>query len=237
MDRILKYFPLIIACLALGVAGAHAGQTLEWGGAALFDDVDSAGNALNDTTFTFALGTFGDQNTWAPTAANVDDWASHWKEIDRVGVYDPVFKYITGSHVLNDNVTFAVGEQAYIWIYNAEAGDAPLTPDPVDPGPGAEWGLYTNLNGAAWTIPDAAATPDTWEWRFSVADTAVFGGLEQHDSGGTTTGELIGAGVRTFVPSGQYEVQTYTFAGSIPEPSVVLLSGIALAFAGCRRRR
>ena len=237
MARFPKIIPIAVASLGLTVAGARAGQTLDWGGAALTDDFDSAGNALNDATYTFALGTFGDQGIWSPSAANVDDWAGHWKEIDRVDVYHSTFKYITGSYLLDDNLSFAKGEQAYIWIYNAEAGDAPLTPDPVDPGPAAEWGLYTNLNGAAWAIPDAAAAPDTWGWRFSVADTAVFGGIEQHDSGGAPTGELIGAGERTFVPSGQYEVQTYTFPPPVPEPSVALLGGLALAFAGCRRRR
>ena len=162
MAHHFKFLISAVASLGLTVAGAGAGQTLDWGGATLLDDFDSAGNALNDTTYTFALGTFGDQDIWSPTAANVDDWASHWMEINQADGYSSPANYTASRYQLENNLTFARGEQAYIWIYNA-----------AEPGPTAEWGLYTNLNGAAWKIPDAADDLEKFDWRFSVADTAV----------------------------------------------------------------
>lgn len=210
-------FAITVAVLPYTAQAAH---TIQWGGAIGLEDYTSNGGTLSNATFSFELGTFG--SSFSPDISNATDWALNWKTLDS-GPYNDVFNYLTSSVILVDNSTFAIGEHAYIWIYNS-----------TTPSPTAEWALVTNEAGAEpWEIPDTSGFPATFPWRFSNADTAVFGAVDQGLSG-----QLIGDGVRTFTPpAGDFEIQTFTFPASVPEPATAsLLGGVLLGFLMRRRR-
>lgn len=210
-------FALVASALPFNADAAH---TISWGGAIGLEDYTSDGGTLSNATFSFELGTFG--SSFSPDISNAVDWAMNWKSLDS-GPYNDTFDYLTSSVDLIDNSTFAIGEHAYIWIYNS-----------TTPSPTTEWALVTNEAGAEpWEIPDASGFPATFLWRFSNSDTAVFGAVDQSPSG-----QLTGDGLRSFTPpAGDFEIQTFTFPPPVPEPGTASLLGCALLGFLMRRRR
>ena len=212
-------------------SGDAAATTINWGTylgptTLLYD---STGAALDDDYY-FELGSFG---TFIPTEANMTEWLTNWKPFDRAyapaaggwisssgtvaagAVLEPDFT--TDNTALSQTNTFAVGEQAYIWVYNGLTIDA-LT----------EWALVTNnsLDGNAlddWTMPaHADQTGLPLDWRLSNATQVPFGGLN----------DVEGPGDYSVTPP-SFELQTH----AVPEPASALLLGIAGLLSLRRRQR
>jgi len=230
MKFILTKLLSILALLVLGLSNADS-QTLNWGSP--FSEsftsnlADSQGNALNDT-YTFEIGTFGDG--FNPNAANAADWYTHWKAFDAAsfseGTFDPATGYVTATADMNpsgfstspdatSNTFNFSGLEAFLWVRNSNS-----------PGTNSEWAL---VRAGSWTFPtaDPECCPSEFPVNWSVSDLTsevpVYGGQ----------GGIQGDGVHSV--SGSYFIQTYTFA-AVPEPSAVLMIGMA-ALALARRRR
>ncbi len=197
-------------------------QTLEWGSEVFSDLVDSHGNTL-DTAFVFELGAFADG--FVPDQTNTSSWLKNWRVFDRAS-YSQDNGYFSSTVQMLDNgrsdstyqtpgtMSFE-GLGAYIWV---RKGDNPVE--------GSEW-LLTRAN--TWTFP--TATPGCCDnqppTQWSVSDLGngnvpLWGGQ----------GGIDGSGVHT--DFGTHTLQTFTF---VPEPSSVLLVGMAGAFTVLRRRR
>ncbi|GHB92383.1 hypothetical protein [Cerasicoccus arenae] len=202
--------------------GALTAQiTINWGSGVAFNRiVESDGTTLPSPSsgFSYELGTFG---SFVPTASNYSEWSANWHAFDG----DPFFYSIGASNVglyvdsatldssQNSNSTypavdpsydFAVGQQAYVWIYNEN--------DPTQINTSTEWALYTQLiDGSspidkAWQMPDASSSTTTQSWYVTSADTAVWGGVD--------SGSDVGGGNIISTP-GSYHVQTAGFTAGV----------------------
>lgn len=235
----------IVATLGLlfGTAQPARATTINWGNylsstSYLFD---STGSNLDDTYY-FELGSFG---TFIPNAANMGDWLTNWKVFDRAQAplsegwdsssgslgHSAVLEvdFTTSNASLSQSVTFAAGEQAYIWVYQDTTGTP--TPSPtLDPG--FEWALVTNnsLDGEPaddWVFPSPSGhVVSTLDWRIEDANATPFGGLNNTQ----------GPGDFTDTP-GDYTLQTHTLVAPVPEPSGSLLILTAGMLGLLRRRR
>lgn len=212
--------------VCLGLAMQAQGRTINWGDAALGNDLTSDGTAI-DVSFTFEIGTFGP--SFVPDGTNVALWGVNWKPLDSA-TYNETLDFFTSSFQIeahptlpntlvsdqNGTDTFAIGEQTYIWIFNTTV-----------PGEAAEWALFTDndtLNGDDWLLPDPGdQSTEPLDWRQSTATVPVFGGLN----------DVTGPGERSDT-STVFQFQTHTF---VPEPSTALLLAGALGLLGARRRR
>ena len=225
----MKTMLLLFACLLLVVAPSRA-STLIWGSSPGDELYTSYGAPLDDN-FTFELGTFG---SFIPTLANADQWLSNWKLFDRAEA--PAVNgwnsgagfiasgatittgYISDSPYASSSVTFAEGEQVYIWAYNT-----------LTYAQGAEWALITNdtTDGNAndnWVIPAPECCGDsTFEYRIEQATSVPLGGVNGDRGPGTFSADP---------PT--YQLQT----AAVPEPgSAMLFSSIGLLTLLRRRRR
>lgn len=229
----------LAACLFCAGSAAVQATTINWGTylnstSYLFD---SSGLALDDG-YVFELGTFG---TFIPTEANMSDWLANWKVFDRatapVGngfdsgsgtvAHAATFEtdFTTSNTSLSQAVTFAEGEQAYIWIYEDAVGNPQLTP-------GYEWALITNdsTDGTTsddWLMPAPSGHVATSiDWRIEDATASPFGGLN----------DTQGPGDYTSTP-GTFVLQTHT---TVPEPGsalLIALTGFVQLLRTRRRRR
>ncbi len=221
-------------------SGDAAATTINWGTylgptTLLYD---STGAALDDDYF-FELGSFG---TFIPTEANMTEWLTNWKPFDRAyapaaggwisssgtvaagAVLEPDFT--TDNTALSQTNTFAVGEQAYIWVYQDTVGNPSPTPTY---GPGMEWALVTN-NATDGNVTDdwlfvapSGHSGTTLDWRIEDATAKPFGGVNNGQ----------GPGSYTNLPA-DFVLQTATLA-AIPEPGSALL--LSLGTLACLRRR
>jgi len=220
-------FPLL-ACLLLLPIPTRA-STLVWGSTPGDSLYTSYGLAL-DANFIFELGTFG---SFIPTLANADEWLTNWKVFDRaqapaIDGWNPGAGYFASEATLtttyqstspyaSSSVTFAAGEQVYIWTYNTLVFAQ-----------GAEWALITNDSsdgnaGDNWVMPEPECCgASVLEFRVEDATKVPLGGVNDERGPGTFTADP---------PA--YQLQT----ASVPEPGAGFLLGALALAAGLRRRR
>ncbi len=214
------------------VSGGLQAQTINWGSAVFSELVDSSGNTLDDT-FVFELGSF--VNNFTPNDSNTEDWMANWQVFD-VAAYngvdevddDGIFGYFTSSVHMNasgtsDSVALSPaaisfeGLDAYMWVENTD-----VIKD------GTEWMLTRDTS---WVFPNADsdccgnALPIEWSTSDLKSATALVWG---------THGGMKGGGLVSH--TGSFAIQTATFA-PVPEPSQLLLSGIAAMLFTLRRKR
>lgn len=219
-----------LAVLLFFVPLSLSAQQIDWGSSIYDDIVDSEGVIL-DNTFIFQLGAFVEDFT--PDDGNVSDWADNWVVYDQAdynGIEEPVDDGIWGyftstvnmeadgtsnSPELSPGATSFEGRSAFVWIRNGD-----------DPEEGTEWLL---MRADAWIFPtvdpDCCATDLPLEWSMSDLE------FENVPLWGSQGGS---AGSGEFTTTGPYTMQTFTF---VPEPSTVLLVGVAGCMAAFRRRR
>ena len=220
-----------IAGMALASMTAAQADSIEWGGKAFGDPVNSQGSLL-DTSYHFELGTFG---AFIPDESNIPLWRSNWKLLDSTG-YNPVTKLFTDTATLTFNsgtsqwspsvadvpapsATFAEGEQVYIWIYNNTAMDATT-----------EWGVFTRTasldpKNANWVLPSGPGNQTVFPQFMFTPDinSSPFGGTPSTTGGGYYV-----------PPSGSFSYQTHSF---VPEPGSTLMLGLTGMLSVLRRRR
>jgi hypothetical protein len=223
---------LLLSILIVSGQSVSDGATISWN--SNFDSVliDSAGNPL-DQSFSFEVGTFG---AFAPTSANMSDWASNWKVFDKAYLDDPngwnwensfftrtVTHEVDGTssspfanppNTLSPNV-FSQNEIVYLWVYNT-----------MILAEGAEWALLTDgLSGdntySRWLIPDPSESSSSYEWHLDDAREVVLGGANN----------VQGDGQFSANPS-VFNLQT----AAVPEPTSALLVLSALGWLGWPRR-
>jgi hypothetical protein len=221
-----RYFLLLWLGL-LGLASHARGQVLiNWSNEVDSLLFDSGATAL-DASYSYKLGVFDTTGGWTPSLANVEEWVGRWTEMDSA-TFTPATGVFAGSFVLNDNNTFAQGQQAYMWIYDSLGA----------PGPN-EWLLLTDDgndgdNTDDWVIPLAQAydpncncgTP-TQDWvalNTFGANTPVVGGLSN----------VQGPGDYTATPP-DFDFQTASVI--VPEPASLFLPASVLIASLLRRKR
>lgn len=230
-----------LAAFALAFTSSVKATTISWGtyfsvsGSGYL--YDSAGNHLNDN-YVMELGSFG--STFIPTLANLNQWKDYWKPFDRASAplsngfdsstgtiaAEAVLEtdFTTDTAALSQSNTFAVGEQAYVWVYNDSFGNSNPSPSFTT---GFEWALVTNKDDGTpsddWRFPSPSGhVSNTLDWRLEDATFDVFGGLNN----------MQGPGNYSSTPA-NFVIQTHT--APVPEPSGILLLGIASGL--CLRRR
>ena len=232
LHRIRRQFTVMTMFVVVGLTCASSqARLINWGNAVDDTLYQSDGTTTLDGSFTMALGFF---DSFTPTTNNVKSWEDNWKTYDNTtttpGGFNPSLGFYTGGANLDasqhsdspdaDGTTvFAVGQQAHVWVYDS------LALDPSD-----QWALYTNPD---WTFPSGSSTHGTpIEWRLSDSGTvAVLGGL---DSGGSVGDD---PDLSHTAPSGSYDLQVFTLASAVPEPSGSLLSLLTMAGILSSRRR
>ena len=204
----MKSILILFALTATSIPAA----TIQWGGEVWGDDFQSDGVTRLDDSFTFELGTFA--TGFEPTFANYDDWATNWESLDSVQ-YSAQNMYFTGevefidtdpvaADVQFNGQTFAPGDRAYIWGYNAQTSavntEATLISD-----------------ASTWVLPDPSTSQTTTplSLRVSNATTPTVGDLPEGEDGegGYTN------------PPGEFDLQT----ASVPEPRSAVLALIGMA--------
>lgn len=210
-----------ILTLLLGAfATAAPAATIQWGGSVWGTDLQSDGVTPLTSAFDFEIGTWADG--FAPTSSNYGDWETNWEPIATT-TYNATNMFFAGeTQFLDSNTslpdiqfngqTFAEGDQVYMWGYNNKVVSA-----------GTEWTLVSNATD--WTVPSGSATQQTLpvSFRVSNADTPEVGDLPGPDDGGGTYTS----------PSSSFDIQT----AAVPEPSVLLLFGLAGLLGIIRRHR
>ncbi len=227
--RLLILIGLFTPTLA-GVAGS-----IDWGSSVQDKLYDANGAALT-SGYQFELGTFADG--FVPDASNTDLWEANWKLIEQASFNAPM-QYVAENSILtntgpwltwerdqtgdetaplmNANL-FAPNEQVYVWAFNGKTVDSTT-----------QWALLTG-NGVTqdtdWQLTTGLGEPTatTRQWRLSNADTAVFGGLNGTQGGGTVN-----------TTPGIFSLQT-ALVFPIPEPSATALPAAVSLFVLRRRR-
>lgn len=193
---------MLASCLASPLTAQIA---INWGTGFAFNRiVESDGSTIASpgNGFTYEIGTFG--SGFTPTASNIDQWAANWKAFDDQSFFFQLGSsnnglYVGSATLQSDQTSsetgnsFAIGEQAYVWIYNDN--------NPATIGTTTEWSLYTRSSGSPWQMPDAGTPGPTESWFVTAADTAVWGGVD--------SGADVGSGTIISTP-GSYHVQTAT---------------------------
>jgi hypothetical protein len=235
MKHFLPLLALLLSAWLTSTPSPASAQTIYWGSATNDFLFDSTGSPL-DSSYSFALGTFG---SFTPDDTNMDQWLTNWKVLDLVTApaasgWDPAQGFFSSSFTflsdgtssrgpdLGTGFVFSPGEQAYIWAYNSQTMNI-----------GTEWALITNntSDGSAaddWLIPalpdpcNCISGADSLEWRLSTASQPDFGGLN----------DQYGPGNVTNTPP-TYSLQT----AILPEPGTSLLVLTAATLLLPRRRR
>jgi hypothetical protein len=229
--KLSSFYPLIL--LTASAAHGRAGS-IDWGSSVMDQIFDAQGNYLS-ADYSFEMGVFADN--FVPSAQNLALWESKWKPIEKAA-YNAPMRYVTENSILtasgsdliwqrdavgdeggpltNPNL-FKPGDQVYVWAFNNKS--VTVT---------SQWALITGdgvTNDTNWTLSlamgDALAV--TRNWRFSNADTAIVGGLNN----------LREPGNYSATP-GTFTLQTTLIA--IPEPTSTLLLAAALSPLLRRRR-
>jgi hypothetical protein len=234
--RLLLIPLLLLTLLAAAPRSARAINTIQWGGNLFATDITSTGANIT-SSFTFALGAF--VNGFMPGTGNMDQWAGNFVVFDEALYNDDPLTFGTPfwaseasinldrtstSPEATPGATFAVGQKAYLWVYNLQVFD----PTGAN---GAEWALVTADN---WLFP--AASPDCCDAEppviWDICDVDVPGLNEGPIYG--SVGNLTGPGNYTLVPPpGECRIQT----ALVPEPSVAALVLFGLGVPLLRRRR
>ena len=231
---------LLLLCLLLQCAGsvrpASAINSIQWGGHIFATDITSTGASIN-STFTFALGAF--TGNFTPTLYNMSQWAANWVTFDEAEYNDDPLTFGTpfwaSEASLNEDrtstspeatpgATFAVGQRAYLWVFNIQTYDATGSN-------GAEWALITEDN---WLFPAPSTEccdpdpPVIWDIcdvdTPSLTEGPIYGSV----------GNLTGPGGYTLTPPpGECRIQT----ALVPEPGTVGLLFLTLGAALLRRNR
>ena len=140
LNRILLAGLVIASAISL-----RAQTTINFTSQAFEIGKTSTGTAL-DTSYTFALGSFG---SFVPDSSNIADWASNFTTLGST-TWDEVFTQYSGTgNLVNNNAPFTTSNQGFIWGYNTQVIGA-----------ATEWILLTNAN---WTFPTAGSQP-TVDW-------------------------------------------------------------------------
>ena len=198
----------------VGIGFASA-TTVQWGTKAFSNILTSNNEVFTPEVaaeFTFAVGSFGD---FEPNGSNLELWGAEWKTFDTAEFSAENGIFSANTEFLS-NVDFAVGEQAYLWVYNQLEVDTDT-----------EWFLVTRLaEEGGWTFPEGGTeqTPPE-QWWVSEADTVVFGGLN-----GTPGPGEHGPGPVDF------DVRTHTVTDPVPEVSVTLFAALGCLLGFVRRR-
>ncbi len=233
-----RRFLILLLAMALQAGlprSASAINTVQWGGNLFATDITSTGASINGS-FTFALGAFRDG--FNPVVGNMDQWAAYFDVFDEAdynddpGTFGTPFWASEASITENRtstspeatvNATFAVGQQAYLWVFNNQTFD-------ITGSNGAEWALVTADN---WLFPDAS--PDCCDadppviWDICDVDIA---GLNEGPVYGSV-GNLTGPGNYTIAPPpGECRIQT----ALVPEPTTTTLALFAVGLGLFRRR-
>jgi hypothetical protein len=218
----------LTAAMLAASAVAVPAQTINWASQFFSGFADSDGIQLDETSYTFELGTFADIE---PDENNTSLWYNKWRVFDRAA-YTEATGYFTSTVEMRDDGTSNSaaltpgapsfeGMKAYLWVRNDN-----------NPQPGSQWLL---VRDTAWVFPTAIpgccnnGLPIAW----SVSDLDAGDVPEWGSQGGVT-------GPGEFTVTGSFTLQTHTFplSGQIPEPSAaVLLSLSGLAFLRRRRSR
>ncbi|GHC41366.1 PEP-CTERM sorting domain-containing protein [Roseibacillus persicicus] len=235
MPPVQFLFKVAVCWTALGGGSvlAQSSQIIVWGSELKFGNVlTSSGGGVTLAEFSIELGSFG---SFAPTPENTTEWMSHWKVFDAITVEDDPSNdaFITGegnsalyggradlseertsdSEDANPSDTFVAGEQAYVFVRNADV-----------PGAGTEWLLYTSRAHPDWNFPGGFA--EELQWYLPDADEAVWGAIN-----GTT----IGGGSYTD-DTEEFYFRTHTFQ-TVPEPASGGLFAVAGLILARRSRR
>lgn len=147
---------LLIGTLVAGALGLQAQTSINFTSPAFEIGKDSTG-ALLDSSYTFALGSFG---AFTPNASNVADWASNFTALNSIAWDEAFTQYSQTGTIPNNNAPFTTSDQGFVWGYNTQAI-----------GPTTEWILITN---ASWTFP-IAGSPPTVDWTST--DVGTFAAL------------------------------------------------------------
>jgi hypothetical protein len=230
MVRSARITFFLVAISGIASSGILNAQTFNWGSAVFSELVDSKGNTL-DNTYVFELGSF--VNGFNPDETNTGDWYANWQVFDAAdynGVEetnpDEVYGYFTStvqmtstgtsnSTSLSSGAISFEGLDAYLWVRNSNLA--------VE---GSEW-LLSRAADWEFPAPDDDCCGNGPPIEFSTSDLAFADVPKWGSQGGATGGgEITNPGV--------YTLQTATF---VPEPSVMLLSGIAGILLIFRRNR
>lgn len=204
-------------------------ETINWGSEFGSVNIQSDGATPVTASFTIELGRFS--NGFIPNGGNVDLWQPNWVVFDALapGEHNAAVGYFTSEASLNDNQTFAAGDQAYVWMFDNQTTV-----------PGSQWLLYTNDAGDGsagddWKFPAATGSqqPFPVSWRVSNATHAIFGGLDPDRNNGPP---LVQGDGHYTEPASPVNLQTHTFITLIPEPGFPALAGLA-ALHLLRRKR
>ncbi|NNC90629.1 MAG: hypothetical protein HKN82_19400 [Akkermansiaceae bacterium] len=233
--------------LFLPLVLAQSELQIDWGSAGVTEKmILSDGTALQPAEFVVEIGVF--EPGFTPTMANIVLWAANWRTFDAITPADlddsdfwtddtdpdALFQGSANLDALQHSDSedaavpfeeFAVGAQAYIWVYNQLELDS-----------AAQWALLTSADDtvtgdAVWSIPDADAghTQTSVSWQLSQADTAIVGAVGD----GTN---IIANGGGTVTDTSTDFVLRLHGAEPVPEPSVALLAALAALLALPRRR-
>jgi hypothetical protein len=221
--------PFLPALLLLGlVAAAPAAVTINFHNTPGDAVLQADGVTALDNSFKFDLGTFGP--SFVPTLANIGDWAANWNPFARAQApaftdgWNSAVSYFDREGILLDNgqsdqgltsYVFTTGERVYLWAYDSMVLDSNF-----------EWALVTNnasdLNAADdWLLPSPAfGLP--YEFALSTATTAIWGGVNNTQGGGSFTAPLTA-----------FQLQTH----AVPEPAGAVVLGLAGLLFQVRRAR
>ena len=191
-------------------------DTIDWGfDAAFTTSLDSDGNAI-DASYIFHVGAFNALGSFTPTRSNVADWSSNWQSFD-TDTYNAGTAFFHGNQSINDNSTFAAGEQAYIWGTNNGISSS---------------GEFILVTSASWLFPTASA-PDTSTTSFLLTNggtdtgvSAIVGAIDNTYSGSET-------GISVDATGSSFDLQTE----AIPEPAGALFFSVSAIWFLFRRPR
>ncbi len=157
---------LLLAVFFITGSAASAQTTINFTSPAFEIGKDSSGTAL-DTSFIFALGSFG---SFTPSASNVADWDTNFTMLGSATTWTggATTQYSGSSTVVNNSAPFSTSNQGVIWGYNTKSIGA-----------STEWILITN---AAWTFP--SITPSTTV-AWTSTDTGTYAAIGTLNSTGT----------------------------------------------------
>lgn len=128
-----KYLSASVALLAAAVSPVAATEYI-------FEDYEVTLLRADATPWDYAdlqLGNFS--GGFTPTAANTDDWLSHWTGASSFGYHDGSGPEWSALLTLSDNTLFSIGSSLFLWAFDTQVL------------PGAQWALFQD---PTWLIED-----------------------------------------------------------------------------------
>src|SRR6188768_3455574 len=110
MKRVIALFSMLTVSLPA------LGRTINWGSEFGSVNLESDGITPISDAFTIQLGAF--DPGFIPSGANVDLWAANWNVFDQLlpNEHFSAAGYFTSEPELLNNLLFAQGQQAYVWM-------------------------------------------------------------------------------------------------------------------------